>query len=131
MDNVKSRVEKIRSELHEFIRSTISHDTFDVIIPIVRKGLFILEVSDINRESNYKVYLLPLSENISLQGKKVLILDNSCYSGQTLLNALEELKRSQLEKERSKIGVFVKCKSCKAPIDYFKYEVEEMSMTNI
>lgn len=132
MKSKKETIDSLQIKLKDFIRSTVRAQDFDVVIPILRKGLFLLErLFPTNR--GFKIYLLdPLEDklpgSIILKNKKILLLDDSARTGRTISEAKQSIISNNFAaKENIHVGVFMKHQECKAEIDYWIVDFDDAS----
>ena len=132
----KDVIEDLQTDLRVFVSSTIKAERFDVVIPIMRKGLFLLDrLFPTNR--GFRIFLLDPMENIipknvSLASERILILDDSARTGRTLMEAKQSIiTNNSARDENIRIAVFMKHKDCQAPVHYWKVEFDDADATEL
>jgi hypothetical protein len=132
----KAAVDDLQEELKVFISRTVTAENFDIVIPIMRKGLFLLD-RVFHGQQKFKISLLEstedrLSPGISLKGKKVLIIDDSSRTGRTINKAkLGLVANNFADLENIKTATYMKRKNCGTKIDYCCCEFDETSGTQL
>lgn len=127
----KATVDSLQKKLNKFVASTLTTEAFDFVIPIMRKGLFLLDNALSGKDRTFQVLLLEpdenkLSSDVDLKGKKILIIDDSSRSGGTIHRAKEGIiKNNTAEEINIRTAVFMKSKSCAEKIDYFAAEFDD------
>jgi hypoxanthine phosphoribosyltransferase len=123
MPSTKKEVDDLQEKLKDFISTTVKVENFDVVIPIMRKGLFLLDRL-FPKERMFRTLLFDpiedrLPASIMLKDKTVLILDDSARTGRTVLEAKESIiSNNSADPEKIRIGIFMKNVNCQAKIDY-------------
>lgn len=124
MKSKKETIDSLQIRLRDFVRSTVAKRDFDVVIPVMRKGLFLLETL-FPENRRFKIYLLDpvedkLPKKIVLANKKILLLDDSARTGRTISGAKHSvIDNNAATKEEICVGVFMKHRNCEAEIDYW------------
>jgi len=136
MKSRKETIDSLQIRLKNFVMSTVTKEDFDVVIPIMRKGLFLLETS-FPKNRRFRIYLLDpiedkLPRNIVLANKKILLLDDSARTGGTIERAKKSIiANNKATEEYIRVGVFMKHKDCKAKIDYPEVVFDDANGTEL
>ena len=129
----KETIDDFQNGLKQFLVDTIKSEKFDIVIPIMRKGFFLLEtLFPIYRE--FDIVLLDTVPDYSLANKKILILDDSARTGRTIKQAKQAILdgvKNKKEQPIIRLAVFLKHKKCTEPIDYYCKEYDDESLLSI
>lgn len=117
-------VDEIRREIVSFVSDVVEKEEWKIIVPIMRKGLFLL----VNTSNNYqeKIALPPFHGVTNLGEKMILILDDKAWHGHTMEENYNGILRMGGKAENVKTAVFMKHRSCSFPIDYYYYELDDL-----
>jgi len=115
------RVEKIHVDLNRFMSNLFSKNSWDIIVPVMRKGLFLLANSC--EDQRAKIRLPPFYGVTGIENKTILIVDDKAWHGHTMNGKYKEVLCTGARKENIKTAVFMKHQSCEFPIDFFHYEL--------
>lgn len=118
-------IDDFQNELKSFLVAAVNAEKFDVVVPVMRKGLFLLE-NLFPTDRQFEIFLLDLPPNLVLDGKRILLFDDSARTGRTLHDARENIMlRSPKKSLKIRVGVFMKHKSCRETIDYWGKEFDD------
>lgn len=128
MEDVKKSVEKTRSEVNSFVEEILFMNTWDMIVPILRKGRLILLST--MQDFSEKIRSVPFHGVDDMNELTILILDDKALHGHTMKSKFEEVLLAGAKKENVKTAVFVKNRECDFPIDCFRYELADLDYDN-
>jgi hypoxanthine phosphoribosyltransferase len=97
---------------------------WDIIVPVMRKGLFVL--ANAPEECIKKIRLLPLYGIDNLFDKSILLIDDKAWHGHTLEAKYKELVKLGAKPGNIKTAVFVKHADCFFPVDFYYYELNDL-----
>jgi hypothetical protein len=120
-------VNKIQIELDQFTDSLLSKGSWDIIVPVMRKGLFLLAKSPEGQRA--KIRLPPFYGVNAVETKAILIVDDKAWHGHTMNKKFSEVLSTGAKKENIRTAVFMKHDSCEFPIDFFHYEFGDEEYT--
>jgi len=127
----KATIDALQQGLKKFLVDTIEAEKFDIVIPIMRKGFFLLETL-FPEHKEFDIFLPDTLPEMSLSDKRILILDDSARTGGTI----NKEKQRVLEKATNKnnpptirLAVFLKHKACGEPIDHYYKEYDDNNQT--
>lgn len=110
MTNDLQEIQELQKELTQFHTDLLHAKEWDVIIPIMRKGLFVLLHT--TAKDHDKVRLLPLDDCLDLKQKLVLILDDTAFHGDSMRKAITEVMSAGADQGKISTAVFMKAASC-------------------
>lgn len=113
-------VSTIKNNLEQFVTSLFAKNDWDIIVPVMRKGLFVLANSSEGQRA--KIRLPPFYGISAIENKIILIVDDKAWHGHTMEEKYTEVLLTGAKKENVKTAVFMKHRSCEFPIDFFHYE---------
>ena len=124
MSRASNKVDDIRQDILGFVRDVATKREWDIIVPIMRKGLFVL----LNSLDGYqdRIILPPFHGVSKLSQKAILILDDKAWHGHTMERKYKEIIGMGARRENVKTSVFMKHISCDFPIDYYRYRFGDL-----
>lgn len=114
---------QLEREIADFVRDVTSKKEWDIIVPIMRKGFFLL--MSMSNDHQEKILLPPFHDVTNLREKTILIIDDKAWHGHTMEKTFKEIMERGAQPENVKTAVFIKHASCNFPIDYYQYELSD------
>lgn len=121
------------NKLCNFLETIISEKKYEYLIPIEQKGIFLVKKCmrrNIDKYKNVNVKPLNIHKNYEMvfeDGTKILLFDDTCYTGNTFLQAINKIKGNNLIIDKA---AYLIRSTAKNLVNYYYESIDECDWFN-